>query len=49
MRAIIHLQYFDPYFTGSQFDLNNSTIRTFIFDTRTRAFYASRPGTASTV
>ena len=46
VRSIVHLQYSEPYFTGTQFDFNNSKIRTFVFDTRTWAFSASAPAAA---
>ncbi len=43
VRSIIHLEYSDPYFIGTQFDFKTSSVRRFTFDTRTREFHASEP------
>src|SRR5258706_14924945 len=43
VRSIINLKFSDPYFTGTQFDFKTSSIRKFIFDTRTREFRSSEP------
>jgi hypothetical protein len=41
VRSIIDLQLSNGYFTGTQFDFKTSSVRHFVFDTRTRAFQAS--------
>lgn len=38
VRAIVDLHFSDGYFTGTQFDFDTSSVRQFIFDTRTRSF-----------
>lgn len=43
VRSIVHLQFSDPYFIGTQFDFNTSRVRSFVFDTRTREFRSSEP------
>jgi hypothetical protein len=43
VRSIIHLEFSDPYFIGTQFDFKTSRVRKFVFDTRTRDFHASEP------
>ncbi|HZU31694.1 MAG TPA: hypothetical protein VFB79_11295 [Candidatus Angelobacter sp.] len=41
VRSIIKLNFSDPYFVGTQFDFKTSSMRNFVFDTRTREFHAS--------
>src|SRR5262249_31071787 len=41
VRSIINLKFSDPYFVGTQFDHKTSSMRSFVFDTRTREFHAS--------
>jgi hypothetical protein len=41
VRSIIDLQLSNGYFTGTQFDLKTSTVRHFVFNTRTRVFQVS--------
>jgi hypothetical protein len=41
VRSIIDLRFSDPYFVGTQFDFKTSSMRSFVFDTRTREFHAS--------
>jgi hypothetical protein len=43
VRSIIDLKFSDPHFVGTQFDFKTSTVRSFVFDTRTREFHASEP------
>jgi hypothetical protein len=43
VRSIVHLEYSDPYFIGTQFVFKTSRVRRFVFDTRTREFHASEP------
>jgi hypothetical protein len=43
VRSIINLKFSDPYFIGTQFDFKTSSMRNFVFDTRTREFHASEP------
>lgn len=43
VRLIIHLKFADPYFIGTQFDFDTASVRSFVFDTRTREFHASEP------
>jgi hypothetical protein len=43
VRSLVDLDFSDPYFTGTQFDFQTSATRSFVFDTRTRAFKASGP------
>jgi hypothetical protein len=43
VRSIIDLKFSDPYFVGTQFDFKTSSVRSFVFDTRTRQFHASEP------
>ncbi|HEU5350518.1 MAG TPA: hypothetical protein VFU55_02910 [Terracidiphilus sp.] len=43
VRSIIDLHYSDPYFTGTLFDFKASSVRSFIFDTRSRAIKLSEP------
>lgn len=43
VRSIINLKFSDPYFIGTQFDLKTSSMRNFVFDTRTREFHAAEP------
>jgi len=43
VRSIIDLKFADPYFVGTQFDFKTSSVRSFVFDTRTREFHASEP------
>lgn len=38
VRSIVDLHFSDGYFTGTQFDFDTSSVRQFIFDTRTRSF-----------
>ena len=45
VRSIIDLKFSDPYFVGTQFDHETSSVRSFIFDTRTLEFRASEPKT----
>jgi hypothetical protein len=40
VRSIINLKFSDPYFVGTQFDHKTSSMRGFVFDTRTREFHA---------
>src|SRR5271165_378020 len=41
VRSIIDLKFSDPYFVGTQFDHETSSVRSFVFDTRTLEFRAS--------
>jgi hypothetical protein len=41
VRGIIDLQLSNGYFTGTQLDFKTSKVRSFVFDTRTRAFQTS--------
>ena len=43
VRSIIDLKFSDPYFVGTQFDHETSSVRSFVFDTRTLEFRASEP------
>ncbi|HEX3659907.1 MAG TPA: hypothetical protein VHU89_00645 [Acidobacteriaceae bacterium] len=43
VRSLIDLDFSDPYFSGTQFDFQTSTTRSFVFDTRTRSFKATEP------
>jgi hypothetical protein len=43
VRSIIDLKFSDPYFMGTQFDYETSTVRSFVFDTRTLKFQATEP------
>ena len=43
VRSIVDLHYADPYFTGTLFDFNTTTVRSFVFDTRTRLAQLSAP------
>jgi hypothetical protein len=43
VRSIINLKFSDPYFTGTQFDFKSSSMRSFVFDTRTKEFHTSEP------
>src|SRR6185437_4980273 len=43
VRSIIHLKFAEPYFIGTQFDFKTSSVRTFVYNTRTREFHASEP------
>lgn len=43
VRSIIDLKFSDPYFMGTQFDHVTSSVRSFVFDTRTLEFRASEP------
>jgi hypothetical protein len=43
VRSIIDLTFSDPYFVGTQFDHETSSVRSFVFDTRTLEFHASEP------
>jgi hypothetical protein len=45
VRSIIDLKFSDPYFVGTQFDHETSSVRSFVFDTRTLEFRASEPKT----
>lgn len=45
VRSIIDLKLSDPYFVGTQFDHETSSVRSFVFDTRTLEFRASEPKT----
>ena len=45
VRSIIDLKFSDPYFIGTQFDHKTSSVRSFVFDTRTLEFRASEPKT----
>jgi hypothetical protein len=45
VRSIIDLKFSDPYFVGTQFDHETSTVRSFVFDTRTLKFRASESKT----
>ncbi len=44
VRSIINLKFFNEQFTGTQFDFNTSSVRRFLFDTRTRKFQSSPDG-----
>lgn len=46
VRSIIDLSFSDPYFMGTQFDHQTSSVRSFVFDTRTLEFRASEPKTS---
>src|SRR5690349_15805938 len=41
VRSIIDLKFSNPYFVGTQFDHETSSVRSFVFDTRTLEFRAS--------
>ena len=41
VRSIVDLKYSDGYFRGTQLELTTSTMRNFVFDTRTREFHAA--------
>lgn len=41
VRSIIDLQFSNGYFIGTQFDFKTSSVRHFVFDTRTRSFQVS--------
>lgn len=41
VRSLIDLTFSDPYFMGTQFDHETSSVRSFVFDTRTLEFRAS--------
>lgn len=41
VRSLIDLNFSDPYFSGTQFNFQTSTTRSFVFDTRTRTFSTS--------
>ena len=43
VRSLIDLRFSDPYFTGTVLDFNTSSVRRFVFDTRTRASKLSEP------
>jgi hypothetical protein len=45
VRSIIDLKFSDPYFVGTQFDHETSSVRSFVFDTRTLEFRTSEPKT----
>jgi hypothetical protein len=45
VRSIIDLKFSDPYFMGTQFDHETSSVRSFVFNTRTLEFRASEPKT----
>jgi hypothetical protein len=45
VRSIIDLKFSDPYFEGTQFDHETSSVRSFVFNTRTLEFRASGPKT----
>lgn len=44
VRSIIDLQFIDGKFVGTQFDFKTSSIRRFVFDTRTQTFQSSPEG-----
>ena len=43
VRSIVNLHYADPFFTGTLFDFNTTSIRGFVFDTRTQTAQLSAP------
>jgi hypothetical protein len=43
VRSIIDLHYSEPNFTGTLFDNDTTTVRSFVFDTRTRTAQLSTP------
>jgi hypothetical protein len=45
VRSIIDLKFSDPYFMGTQFDHETSSVRSFVFNTRTLEFRTSEPKT----
>lgn len=47
VRSIVDLHYADHYFTGTLFDFNTTSVRSFVYDTRTRAAQLSAPLSAN--
>lgn len=48
VRSLVDLEFSDGRFTGTQFDFNTSSIRSFSFDTRTRNYQSSASGVPAT-
>jgi hypothetical protein len=48
VRSIVDLHYSEPYFTGTLFDFDSSTVRSFVFDTRTKLARLSTPADQNT-